>query len=276
MRHIAIAGILLSVAGTAAAQNTNVVSSKQAGDQGGTGTQIAIPGGATASITNATPGAGPVLGFQVWNDDTNSFIGAFFTLSAPQSISGTQKDFGTFVLNPPGQGTSFYISGSQAWPVKKATGLLLGFAGRAGITQANWQATVGGSSQTVSAFVAYFNPNFLVSTKAFKSSAYDENGTAQSQNEYQVGFEIGPDWHVIGGDVGQNSAFRSDPSVLGTTGTRFTGLSTTLYVRLNAFEPYVRISYFGKPNGNVVTGLTGWQAVFSVNVLSAIFQTQAQ
>src|ERR1051325_823751 len=67
-------------------------------------TQIAIPGGAGATVTGSgTAGAGPLLGFQVWKQD-DFLLSSFFSFSAPQTISGQQHDFGAFLLNPPGQG----------------------------------------------------------------------------------------------------------------------------------------------------------------------------
>ena len=89
-------------------------------------TQLAVPGGAGATITpSGTAAAGPVLGFQVWQLD-NYFLSGFFTFSVPQGFSGQppamgqtvspqQSTFGTLVLNPPGQGTSYSFTGSKVW-----------------------------------------------------------------------------------------------------------------------------------------------------------------
>jgi hypothetical protein len=112
----------------------------------------------------------------------------FFTFSAPRTISGSQKDFGGFLLNPPGQGTSFYVSASKAWQ-SPLPDLLIGIAGRTGITQSNFEATVAGTKQTLSAFAGYFTPSLLIATKTYQAKT---DGDMATPNEYQVGLESVP------------------------------------------------------------------------------------
>lgn len=263
--------VLLVIAGLlsptiALAQNVSLLSPKTTEDT--SQTQVAVPAGATASVNSSNADAGPIFGFQVWNEQAQGFLGAFFTFSVPKTISGTQKDFGNFLLDPPSGGTSFYISGSKALTQLRWGGLL-GVAGRAGVTSATWEASPNGTDASESAFVAYANPNVLLASKTFQTNA-DPKSTP---NEYQVGLETGPSWRFVGGNVALDDAFRASPEVLGTRDKRMFGWETTVFVRLNAFQPYVRFSYFKRRSDGDVLGLTGFQAVFNVNVLSAIFQT---
>lgn len=260
-------GLLLVASPTSAgAQNVSLLSPKTTADT--SKTQVAIPAGATASVSNTSADAGPIFGFQVWNEQKQGFLGAFFTFSVPKTISGTQKDFGNFLLDPPSGGTSFYISGSQAL-TQLHWGGSVGVAGRAGVTSATWEASPNGTDTSESSFVAYVNPNLLLASKTFQTNA-DPSSTP---NEYQLGIETGPSWRFIGGNVSQDGVFRASPQVLGTRDKHMFGWETTVFVRLNAFQPYVRFSYFKRRSDGDVLGFTGFQAVFNVNVLSAIFQT---
>jgi hypothetical protein len=131
--------------------NMSILSSKAGagaapGDAGDL-TQVAVPAGALASVgsDDTEAGAGPIFGFQIWKRDT-AFLGVFFTFAPASTISGTQNDFGAFVLNAPAKGTSFFVSGNQTpWPLSFSKDpfakpkILLGYGGRAGVTNSTWE-----------------------------------------------------------------------------------------------------------------------------------------
>lgn len=103
----------------------------------GTSTEISIPGGAGAAINGGSTGAaGPLIGFQVWQPD-NYLISTFFTFAPPQELAGTKRDFGSFLLTPPGRGTSFTFAGSKVHAVGEH--FFVGGGGRAGITNTTWK-----------------------------------------------------------------------------------------------------------------------------------------
>lgn len=257
-----------------------------------TDTQVAVPGGAGATATPAgQPSAGPILGFQVWQQD-RYLLSSFFTFAVPQTFSGQppvspqtvsaqQNSFGALLLNPPGQGTSFTFIGNKVWGWYPNPGgffrqgdkqtvanayLFAGFEARAGITNTTWteQTT---NPQSLTADIVYFAPEAL-----FTSATYNVT-SGSATNQYQYGFAIGPSFRFIGGDVAQkgNAGFLSD--LLGTTKTHMTGLEITFFVRMNQFKPFVRISHFAPPGGSDISGFSGSQFVFGVDVLSPLFQT---
>ena len=239
-------------------------------------TQIAIPGGAGATVSGTgTAGAGPLLGFQVWQQDS-FLISSFFTFSAPQNVSGEQHDFGAFLLNPPGQGTSYSFAGNRVWkcfPVHGCSGkektdapVFVGIGGRLGVTNTTWQTGSGSTAQNVSGTVAYFTPAVLVTSNTFIT------GENTDQNQYQFGISAGPAFRYIAGDLAQssNDAFRQQ--TLGATKKSFTGLEVEFFVRMNSFRPFVRFSRFDVGNGTNIPGFSGVQAIFGVDVLSAIFK----
>jgi hypothetical protein len=239
-------------------------------------TQIAIPGGAGATVTGSgTAGAGPQLGFQVWHQD-KYLLSSFFTFSAPQAISGQQHDFGAFLLNPPGQGTSYSFAGNkvQCLPhfVHCDSGdrhdavAFVGIAGRLGLTQTSWQNGTTSTAPSVSGTVAYITPAFLATSKTYVIDP-------DKHDNVQFGLSVGPTFRYIAGDLGQdtNQAFRLQ--TLGTTKKSYTGLEVEFFVQLNQFQPYVRVSHFSPPKEGDISGFSGTQVVFGVNVLSAIYQT---
>ena len=241
-------------------------------------TQLAIPGGAGAVVSSSgTAAAGPLIGFQVWQPD-RFLVSSFFTFSPPQNLSGTQHDFGSFLLNPPGQGTSFSFAGNKVIPICNGSKILscdradgvffVGVAGRAGLSSTNWQTGSDSTAQSAQGTVAYLTPSFLLTSKTY--SFTDSEGG--DKNEYQFGFSAGEGLRYITGDLGQSQNDALRKQLLGTTKKNFHGLELEFFVRMNSFKPYFRYSRFLLPNGVSVQGLSNGQVVFGVDVLSSIFQ----
>jgi hypothetical protein len=294
------------------AQNTPTASTNAKS----TDTTISVPGGAGATVTGSgTAGAGPLIGFQVSKLDS-FFISSFFTISPPQSISGQlptgtgsvspdQDNFGSFLLNPPGQGTSYTFAGSKVWGlrpqkphtcdsastnsdpqalVQSSCSIYVGFGGRGGVTNTTWvgQAT-GGNNQSVSGTVAYITfPEFVLTSRTYVAPITSDSkadGTANQNNQYQFGISVGPSWRFIGGDLAQKQSTAGNPTLrnqlLGTDKTNFFSPEVTFFVKLNEFKPYFRFSHFSQPSkDSPIPGFSGSQFVFGVDVTSAIFQTK--
>jgi len=175
------------------AQNAPATSvSTPMGDTGMT--QIAVPGGAGATVTpSGQPSAGPIIGFQVWQQD-KYLLSSFFTFSVPQTFSGQppvspqtvsaqQNSFGVLLLNPPGQGTSYTFIGNKVWGLYPSGGvapvggktvadafLFLGFEARGGITTTNWTEQTS-TPTTLGATIGYFAPEFLMTSKTYNFQA---------------------------------------------------------------------------------------------------------
>lgn len=231
---------------------------------------LAVPAGATAALgDDEGASAGPMIGFQAWKLD-RFFAGAFFTLGKPNKVNGSARAFGDFVRNPPAEGTSFTASGSYAlWrpsfkAAKDKPTLLLGVALRFGATTATFERTIDEEVVSKEAFVIHVTPSLQLLSRTFKQ--------ADTNDEYQFGAEFGPTWRFIGGDAAQGPDFLDEDDVLGTGHRARTGLEATLFVRLNAFQPFIRITHFGKLDDKHVPGLTGRQAFFGVNVAASLFQ----
>lgn len=253
------------------------------------GTQIAVPGGAGASAaTSGSASAGPILGFQVWQQD-RFFLASFFTFSVPQTFSGQapiagqavsaqQSTFGSLLLNPPAQGTSYSFTGNKMFefPRKQAdvakADFFVGGEVRAGITNATWTEAAA-TPISLNATIAYIVPEFLATSKTYTFQMTDNNGKLISSNQYQFGLAAGPTLRFIGGDVAQKTNDAVRAALLGTTDKEMAGLELTFFVRMNQFKPYVRFTHFSAPQGNDIPGFSGSQFVFGVDVLSPLFQT---
>ncbi len=226
-------------------------------------TQIAVPGGAGATVSGSgTAGAGPIIGFQVWHQD-KYLLSTFFTLSAPQAVNGVQKDFGSFLLNAPGQGTSYSFSGNRVWPVLNGA-VFVGVAGRLGVTQTTWQLGSSTGSQSIPGSIFYATPAFLFTSKTYPVTIDSDT------NEYQFGFSIGPSFRDILGDLSQSTNSDFLQQALGTTKKFYIGPEFEFFVRLNQFRPYLRLTRFSSPSD--ISSFSGTQVVFGVDVLSAIFK----
>jgi hypothetical protein len=270
---------LLVVAGQLAisAQSINLLNTRMpvnVSSEGGTAEppaaprQWAIPAGATAAVdnTDAGTGLGPILGIQFWQQD--KYFGSFLFSQAPETeITGSQREFGTFLLSPPFTGTSF--SGGFNKILGQPKGMLAGLSGRAGITRMKWSGNVSPSLnasptlQTAPGDIAYIGGGVLLMSPTFKRD---------DRNEYQFGVEGHWTWRSIIGDLAslKNDSFRQ--TIIGTTDTNFNGPELTFFVRLNSAQPFLRLSRVKSQGESSVDGLHGWQTFFGMTVLSAIFQ----
>jgi hypothetical protein len=109
-------------------------------------------------------------------------------------------------------------------------------------------------------------PALLLTSKTYVVDI-DKNNTVQ------FGLSVGPTFRYIAGDLGQNTNIALRQQTLGTKKKSYTGPEVEFFVRLNQFQPYVRVSHFSSPKEGDILGFSGTQVVFGVNVLSAIFQT---
>lgn len=241
---------------------------------------LAVPAGATAAVgEDESASAGPVLGFQAWRPD-DFFAGAFFTFDTPAKLNGDGRRANEFLRNPPATGTSFYASASKIlWAINRDSVVgavtrrtadegqqvaYIGFATRMGVTNATLERKAGDEVIAKEAFIFHFTPALLVTSRTFREA---------SGGEYQFGAELGIASRLIGGDAAQDKEFLSAPDVLGTDKKGHLGFDGTLFVRLNAFQPFVRVTYFGKTSGSHQAAFSGFQATFGINVQSSLFQT---
>jgi hypothetical protein len=266
-------GILILWTGLANAQNVSILSAPRDRDSNGRivsdadPVRVAVPVAATSNLGGTDQkGVAPTIGFQIWKRD-EFFLGAFFSIAAADAT--VKETYGGFVLDPPMQGRSFYVSGNRTWGLKK-TGqkpyLLLGAGGRVGTTSANIEITPAGASAatTRGGFASFATLGFQVASPSIDVKVGD------ATNEFQLGVEFGPTWRLLGGDIGEDDAFRQ--LFLGTGRSTFRGFETTFFVRINSVQPFARFSSFGRPDNVVIRGLTGRQVVWGINVASTLFQ----
>lgn len=244
---------------------------------------LAVPAGATAALSrDETAAAGPVMGFQAWRPD-DFFAGAFFTFDTPARLNGDGRRANEFLRNPPATGTSFYASASKIVGAINRDSVVgyvtrrtaddgqqvayFGFALRMGATNATLERQAGDEVIAKEAFIFHFTPALLLTSRTFR----DVSG-----GEYQFGVELGLAGRVIGGDAAHDKAFLSAPDVLGSDDRRRFGFDGTLFVRLNAFQPFVRMTYFDKSNDAHQAAFSGFQATFGINVQSSLFQTAGE
>jgi hypothetical protein len=271
--------ILLLMPDVASAQAASLLMSPRAQGSSEDVVRIAVPVAASANLNaGSNTGVAPMLGFQISQRD-KFFLGAFFSMSATDQ--DVKEDFGTALLNPPFSGRSVNVEGNYLIGIlsKKddkdekgekddkddeddedaASPIRVGVGGRWTTTSSNFLFTpVGGTETSRTGFVTMLTLSAQLMTSTIPIALGDETG------EFQLGFEIGPTWRLIGGDVGQDDAFRS--SVLGTTKSSFAGFETTFFVRVNTVRPFVRFSNFGRPDDVVIYGFTGRQVTWGVTV----------
>lgn len=252
---------------------------------------LAVPAGVLASLAeDGQPGAGARLGLQAWKLD-DFFAGAFFTFDSAPTLGGDVRKAGQFLRDPPGAGTSLVLSGNRMFlsyrcgrirrirPARngdncKGSGgrdaLIFGVAIRAGATSATFQHTVSGegeddtTTESREATLLHVTPLLLMTSRTFRDS---EDG------EFQFGLEVGRMYRWVRGDAGQDPEFLARPEVLGHAATSVSGEEATFFVRLNSFQPFVRLTRVGLVDGRHVPGLTGWQTSVGVSVQSSLFQT---
>ncbi len=273
--HRRLIGIVLVIATStvASAQSINLLSStrnevyrEQARADGfEPALQMAVPIGATAGLAEHDSDVGAVLGFQLWKKDVG-FLAVFFSFSGAQTISGSQSEFGSFLLNPATNGNSFYLAGNRVWQAGHAP-LWMGPSGRIGVTRSTWEATTAAGAQSVGGFVGYFSPTFLLTSGTYSTTTGD-------RNEYQFGLEVGPSLRLLGGDLAQSDAFLSDPTVLGSADHSYLGYELTFFARLNSAQPFIRISHFSADNP--ISGFSGTQAIIGFNILTSVFKSEVK
>ena len=264
----------------------------------GTEVNLAVPAGAVAALNkDGAAAAGPKIGFQAWKAD-DFFAGGFFTFDTAPTLNGDARKAAVFLRDPPNAGTSFLVSGSRMFqsyrcggfrPVRwdkdevptdpcdeaahgeKRDALIIGMSMRAGATSTTLEhklAATEGRAQDVErhdATILHASLSLLVTSRTFRSTR--DNG------EYQFGLELGVTGRQVGGDAASQKEFLAQPDVFGHASTSFVGFDGTFFVRLNGFQPFVRITHIPKRNGKHVPGLTGLQASLGINVLTALFQT---
>src|SRR5262245_15885493 len=227
--------------------------------------RIAVPVGVGSDLGGGDQkGVAPAIGFQLWEND-NYFIGAFFTLAATDTV--VSEKYGTFVLNPPLKGRSFYVSGNYILNRKSSPQVLFGVGGRWGTTSSSFEFTPsGGSAVKQDGFGTVAAVTGQIMTKTHHVTVGGET------SEFQLGVELGPSWRLLGGDLSENDSFRKQ--ILGTDKSAFAGFELTFFTRLSGVQPFARFSNFGRPDGVVIAGFTGRQIVWGVNVASSLFNAK--
>lgn len=229
-------------------------------------TRIAIPVGVSSDLGSGDQkGVAPAIGFQLWKTD-NYFVGAFFTIAATDTT--VSEKYGSFVLNPPLKGRSFYVSGNYMFNRTKNQPVLFGVGGRWGTTSSSFEFTpAGGSLIKQDGFGTTASVTAQVMTKTHHVTVSGET------SEFQLGVEFGPSWRLLGGDLSENDAFRKQ--ILGTSQSSFTGFELTFFTRVSGVQPFARFSNFARPDGVVIPGFTGRQIVWGINVASSLFNAKA-
>ena len=230
--------------------------------------RIAVPVGVGSDLGSGDQkGVAPAIGFQLWKTD-NYFIGAFFTIAATDTT--VSEKYGSFVLNPPRTGRSFYVSGNYMFnrahtPPEE---VLFGVGGRWGTTSSSFEFTpAGGTLIKQDGFGTVASVTAQVMTRTHHVTIGEDT------SEFQLGVEVGPTWRLLGGDLSENDAFRKQ--ILGTDKSSFAGFEFTFFARVSGVQPFARFSNFGRPDGVVIPGFTGRQVVWGINVASSLFNAKA-
>lgn len=238
---------------------------------------IALPFGASGakalSEEKNDSSAGVGLGLQYSKEDS-FFLSIMFNYAGEMKLENVKSSFGTFILNPYSEGTSFIFSGSQHLIRNKR----LAIAFRLSITPTLWSVTKDSETIENEGVIFYIVPSIQFISKTHRFSGNSDGGTG---NFFQWGFEVGPSLRFIAGDLGHLASedFLKSTDVLGTDRAFYLGIETTFFLRLNSLRPYVRVSFIGKmkPKGATdrveINGLTGIQVLFGVDVLSAFFKS---
>ncbi len=229
---------------------------------------VCLPAGASMNLDldAATKGnAGGIIGIEYSKSNT-FFLSILFNYAGNARISGGPKNFGSFLLNPISNGSTFILSGNRLFPVKAKNKLikntLIGVGWCVGASLTEWEAPILEETKIVEGQILYFSPSFILCSSEIKFGNQDES--------FQWGGTIGPVIRWITGDLGQANAFRKDNKVLGVEKKNFIGLEASIFLRINKLKPFIRFSYVGSKNP--IAGFSDFRVLFGFDIVSSLFK----
>ena len=219
---------------------------------------VIVRAGGLLNPSEDTGGAGASLGLQFVPNE-KWFFDVQFSLSGNNDLTGSQADFGSYVLNPSTDGMGFH--GQARYVIESPFAVSGGFGG----SGTAWEAMVGPDGDLTKTrfegFILYGNVALQIATQV-KDGGDDKN-------KIWLGIEIGPAFRTFGGDLGLMDDFRASPKVLGVGDTSFMGLQVTAFAELNdRTRPYARFTRYGDGS---IAGLSRWQWSLGVDVIGTAF-----
>ena len=152
---------------------------------------VIVRAGGLLNPSEDTGGAGASLGLQFVPNE-KWFFDVQFSLSGNNDLTGSQADFGSYVLNPSTDGMGFH--GQARYVIESPFAVSGGFGG----SGTAWEAMVGPDGDLTKTrfegFILYGNVALQIATQV-KDGGDDKN-------KIWLGIEIGPAFRTFGGDLG--------------------------------------------------------------------------
>lgn len=244
-------------------QNVNIMTDTIETEEDPEPTVISFPIGATGGIkpnkADEPANGGAIMGLQIGKKN-NYFLSILFNYSGTKKIAGEQSSFGSFILNPSTEGSSFTLSGNKLMTIP-GTKILFGFSGRLGVSFTEWEVTNTEGTEAHNGSLLYLVPGVILVSNEMD---YGDTG------KFQVGLEVGLGIRKIIGDLSQADEFISRDEVLGVSRTSFSGLEATIFLRLNNVKPFIRITLYPEKYG--IKGFSGFQAYLGFDLIAPLFK----
>ena len=225
---------------------------------------IAFPAGATSGLKpekeEKTGNAGGVFGFYYGMSDTFS-ISFLYNISGDNKVSGLPEQFGSFLLNPSSNGSSFLATGEYIFKNGAKTSLGLSFRG--GISFTDWEATIADAAVSRKGQVFFCVPSLRFCTN---ERNFGDNNTLK------IIVDIGLGIRGIIGNLGQEQAFLSDKAVLGWDKKTCVGGELTIAARINKITPFIRITCYSPKSD--IPSFSDLQAYIGIDVISTLFSSE--
>ena len=225
---------------------------------------IAFPAGATSGLKpekeEKTGNAGGIFGFYYGMSDTFS-LSFLYNISGDNKVFGLPEQFGSFLLNPSSNGSSFLATGEYI--LKNGAKTSLGLSFRGGISFTDWEATIAGAAVSHKGQVFFFVPSLRFCTN---ERNFGDNNTLK------IIVDVGLGIRGIIGNLGQTPEFLSDKAVLGWDKKIFVGGELTISARINKITPFIRITCYSPKSD--IPSFSDLQAYIGIDVISTLFSSK--
>ena len=232
--------------------------------------QIVAGSKALTSVGSGDTGASMLIGARQYHSNTMRSL--VMNLSDESAMNATQ--FGPQLLNPSVDSRGFQFRYSSLCR-EKAYQLInpfidgpdgnidvpYGYYSRLGGSFSRWNGTVNGIDTSVGGQVLCGSMGFQWVSQSRPISLFADG------SNYAYGAELGITGRLLTGDVAGNYTFRDQ--VFGNGRRSFLGIESSLFIKMNDLQPFVRVTYFPRPS-NHIPGFTGVQLSMGVDALTIL------
>ena len=182
------------------------------------------------------------------------------SINIASTIDTLNSDFGSIILNPSSgkQFTSGLLEFYARNLIKKYN---IGFHGYASGSSSNW------SKNDTTKAASIFGLGALMT--------YDIVNSSTGENEIAFGFEFGPSYRGVFGNISNDEQFYEN--ILGTKGQHFLGLEGGLNIRFNHITAGIQgYLLYDVEQGHKIDGVTSFQITGGISISGSIFKSKVK